>query len=73
MLIHECEDCRTLSINRIAADDDPATILSIFEGSLSYGTNLQSRMTSQGILLLTEEHRSLVQVRLFGRSQSVAA
>jgi len=67
MLIHECEDCRTLSINRIAADDDPATILSIFEGSLSYGTNLQSRMISQGILLLTEEHTQLVHIRLFGR------
>jgi len=67
MLIHECEDCRTLSINRIAADDDPATILSIFEESLLYGTNLQSRMISQGILLLTEEHAQLVHIRLFGR------
>jgi len=73
MLIHRCLDCGRLSINRIAADDDPATILSIFEGSLSHGTNPQSRMISQGILLLTEEHRSLVQVRLFGRSLSVAA
>jgi len=67
MLIHECEDCRTLSINRIAADDDPATILSIFEESLSHGTSLQSRMISQGILLLTEEHAQLVHIRLFGR------
>lgn len=73
MLIHECEDCRTLSINRIAADDDLGTILSIYEGSLSHGTSLQSRMISQGILLLKEEHRSLVQIRLFGRSLHVAA
>jgi len=67
MLIHECDDCRTLSINRIAADDDPATILSIFEESLSCGTSLPSRMISQGILLLTEEHAQLVRIRLFGR------
>lgn len=73
MLIHECDDCRTLSINRIAADDDLGTILSVYEESLSHGTRLQSRMVSQGILLLTEEHRSLVQVRLFGRSISVVA
>jgi hypothetical protein len=67
MLIHECEDCRTLSINRIAADDDSATILSIFEKSLSCGASLPSRMISQGILLLTEEHAQLVHVRLLGR------
>jgi len=67
MLIHECVDCCTLSINRIAADDDPATILSIFEESLSHGVSLQSRMISQGILLLTEEHAQLVHIRLFGR------
>lgn len=67
MLIHECEDCRDLSINRIAADDDLSTILSVYEISLSRGDHLQARMASQGILLLTEEHTQLVHLRLFGR------
>ena len=34
MLIHQCIECGALSINRIAADDDPSTILAIFQGSL---------------------------------------
>jgi RNHCP domain-containing protein len=34
MLIHQCIDCGDLSINRIAADDDAATILDVFQSSL---------------------------------------
>src|SRR5512132_919452 len=34
MLIHECVDCKTLSINRIAADDDSGNIMMVFEQSL---------------------------------------
>jgi len=34
MLVHQCIECSALSINRIAADDDPSTILAIFQGSL---------------------------------------
>src|SRR5918996_3785658 len=34
MLIHACVECKALSINRIAADDDSETILSIFHESL---------------------------------------
>ena len=34
MLIHQCIDCGTLSINRIAADDDPFTIIAIFHESI---------------------------------------
>src|SRR5690349_9834323 len=31
MLIHACSECTTLSINRIAADDDSATLMKIFQ------------------------------------------
>ena len=66
MLIHECEDCRALSINRIAADDDLETILSIFQASLRGGPSLQAQMSSQGILPLTKEHTPIVRARLYG-------
>lgn len=68
MLIHECEDCRALSINRIAADDDLETILSIFQASLHGGPSLQTQMASQGILPLTKEHTPIVRARLYGHS-----
>ena len=35
MLIHQCTGCGALSINRVAADDDPSTILDIFQESIS--------------------------------------
>src|SRR5512136_742535 len=33
MLIHLCAECRHLSINRIAADDDSQTVLTVFDDS----------------------------------------
>src|SRR5512146_1804775 len=35
MLIHECIECRTLSINRIAADDDSETVMAVFRESFA--------------------------------------
>jgi hypothetical protein len=67
MLIHECEDCRTLSINRVAADDDLETLLSVFQASQDSAPSLQPRMTSQDILLLTIEHAHIVHARLYGQ------
>ena len=71
MLIHECEDCRTISINRIAADDDPETILSVFEASLLRGSDLQSQAASNSILLLTAEHIPIVRARLYGQDMEM--
>src|SRR5512138_3138128 len=34
MLIHQCIECGSLSINRIAADDDSATIIAVFQASM---------------------------------------
>jgi hypothetical protein len=34
MLIHQCTDCSTLSINRIAADDGSEMVIAVFRESL---------------------------------------
>lgn len=60
MLIHECVDCSTLSINRIAADDDPDTIWERFEDSLRSGYRLRSHCAAYGIRLLEAEDAGLV-------------
>jgi DNA-directed RNA polymerase subunit RPC12/RpoP len=67
MLIHTCEGCASLSINRIAADDLADVILAIFEESLHMDDSLKERVSSQGIRLLVEADRRLVEIRLFGR------
>jgi hypothetical protein len=66
MLVHRCLDCGALSINRIAADDDPETLLMIFEHSLSGRTRLIEKDKMNDIDLLQDEDRLMLHSRLFG-------
>ena len=73
MLIHECMDCKTLSINRIATDDDSATIMVIFEESLRLGPQLHKMCQENGISLLSARDTELVHTQLYGRSREISA
>lgn len=61
MLVHECSECSALSINRIAADDDPVSILEVFNNTLFDG-----RCEPAGITLLNAEDTEIVHAQLFG-------
>ena len=63
MLIHECVECKSLSINRIAADDDPETVLAVFRSSLNHSTAPEQH----GIVTLNAGHIEIVQAQLYGR------
>jgi len=69
MLVHRCNNCGDLSINRIAADDDPDMILAILlrNGTKEHPALIKACRIS-GIRLLEEKHRRYVQSLLFGRS-----
>jgi hypothetical protein len=60
MLIHLCTECGKTAINRIAADDDAATVLKVYEGSLLTSWRLED------IQPLNAAHRPIVHARLFG-------
>jgi hypothetical protein len=60
MLIHQCTDCGKLSVNRIAADDDAAAVLEVYEKSLAAGWQLD------GVRALSAAERPIVHSRLFG-------
>ena len=64
MLIHQCIECETLSINRIAADDHPASVMDVFRQSRTLSRQLRAEIESQGILLI-EEEESVIQ-QLYG-------
>jgi hypothetical protein len=66
MLIHHCIECGTLSINRIAADDHPASVIDVFHQSRALSRQLRAEIESQGILLLEEEES--VTLQLYGES-----
>ncbi len=66
MLVHQCTDCGSISINRIAADDDTETILDIFQSSRTLDPQIRSRAMHSGIQILDEAAASIVHLRLFG-------
>jgi hypothetical protein len=68
MLVHFCDDCGKVSINRLAADDLADTLLEIFECSLQLGLHTKSGLARDGISLLERSDWSLIHTRLFGRN-----
>jgi hypothetical protein len=58
MLIHICTDCESISINRIAADDDPSIVLDVFRTALNFNLN------EEEISMLKDE--DVVTEQLFG-------
>jgi hypothetical protein len=64
MLIHQCVDCGTLSINRIAADDDAETILAVFEFSIEERIHVFSE--SNGITALQPTDSYILHKLLYG-------
>jgi hypothetical protein len=65
MLVHACVECGTFSINRIAADDDPEVVLSVFQ--LSLGLNQLDFYSQQNITMLGMEDAEVIRVQLFGQ------
>jgi hypothetical protein len=68
MIVHECTSCNKISINRIAADDNSETILSIFEYSLELNQNKREKLIQKEIQLIPLEKKSIVMKQLFGSS-----
>jgi len=68
MLIHQCVECEELSINRIAADDDPESILSVFKESLLRDDQVRALCEIQGIEMLGTEAGELIYQQLYGQN-----
>src|SRR5512139_3726457 len=64
MLVHECTDCKTLSINRIAADDDSETVMAVFQESFALGHQIHILCQQNGIAILNREHTETVRSQL---------
>jgi len=67
MLVHICDECGKLSINRIAADDDNERILRVFAASQRLDPDTQAALTHAGITPLDARQKELVTARLWGR------
>jgi hypothetical protein len=72
MLVHRCEECGDLSINRIAADDDPQQLLAVFDQKPSSFQQLHQACLAEKITLLQSQDRLIIQAGLFGESAHAA-
>lgn len=68
MVIHECTGCGKISINRIAGDDNPETILNIFKASQRIDKEKVAQLRRDGIDVLTEKEIKTILTQLFGKN-----
>ena len=66
MLIHRCNECGKLSINRIAADDLVEKLMEIFYASAELEKCISEQLCSSGIQMLSEDDWQLVTKQLVG-------
>ena len=71
MLIHECTECESLSINRIAADDDSDSIMDVFNESLQNSYQIRAKCEQHRILILDTAHKQMVVTQLCGYSVAI--
>ena len=67
MIIHRCEKCGKININRIAADDDPKKIMKIYDFSLDNMESLETELEKEKVKPLTKNDLEEIKRQLFGR------
>jgi hypothetical protein len=70
MIIHRCDKCQDISINRIAGDDDEKTILEIFKNSINLSPDLKEKIQSENIKMLDKNNEPEIMIQLFGKVQN---
>jgi predicted RNA-binding Zn-ribbon protein involved in translation (DUF1610 family) len=58
MIIHLCTGCGSVSINRIAADDDVKTIREVYENSCQLDAQTIARLENSGVVVLRDVYPS---------------
>ena len=71
MLVHQCIECGSPSINRIAADDDASTIIEIFQASVENQSHII--FERHGILMLNLHDTKILYKQLYGGEIEMSA
>ena len=66
MIIHDCQECHKISINRIAADDSADAISNVFKESLQMLQAAKLHLASKAIKLLSEDNLLEINKQLHG-------
>jgi hypothetical protein len=66
MLVHQCEGCGKISINRIAADDSTEVLMDVFDRSSRMSLH-EFLFEQEDIHVLTPNDRPVLRAQLTGR------
>jgi hypothetical protein len=66
LLIHLCEECGRVSLNRMAADDDPDLVFEVYTRSFALDASARIYLCKSGVEVLQAEDVHLVKAQLFG-------
>lgn len=66
MIVHRCQNCQKISINRIAADDEPKALLGLLEKAETQDEETRTELVNEGIKWLTQEDLPEVRKQLYG-------
>ena len=64
MLVHHCQKCGKISLNRIAADDDNEAILDL------YNSSIEQNISIPNIAILSKKDEKELRKQLFGEIKS---
>ncbi len=68
MIIHQCEGCGKISINRIASDDNEQLLLAVFQDSKKLDEQTLGKLDADGIRFLQPIDLDMVKRQLFGKA-----
>jgi hypothetical protein len=66
LLVHLCEDCGKVSLNRMATDDDAGLVFEVYNRSFALDEVARRKLQKSGVEILQDEDVHLVQAQLFG-------
>lgn len=66
MIVHLCLNCRRISCNRIAGDDNPYQVATLLEEPNKLNGEIINLLTNQGVKLLGQEDKQEALTVLFG-------
>lgn len=70
MLVHRCQICGKISLNRIAGDDEVEAIWAVFEKSLNLEEETKKELGTKGIKILDKNDEKEIKTQLYGKNYS---
>jgi len=73
MVVHACEECGQVSVNRVAADDRAEELLAVFSNTALLTARVREALRTAQIAWLGQDKTGIVHRRLFGAAEPGSA